>query len=175
MLVSSSWKWRDISAETCRSSVTDITINYRKVHLLLLPELITYEDQCAGILHGADKDPEDESSKILRKPLNQLPIKNISHSIRLTLTNTTAKTSKHTAGNMFVNVYISTTYCGIRKQPPCLCHKHLSPLRLWDIIEHGFWSAVDFFTQLIYNRRSLHYFKKNKPADAINLGKGNVT
>jgi hypothetical protein len=63
---------RDINAETCRSSVTDITINYRTVYFLLLQELITYEDQCDGILHvhGADSDSEDESSEILRKPLN---------------------------------------------------------------------------------------------------------
>ena len=33
--------------------------------MLRLHELITYEDQCAGILHGAENDSEDESSEIL--------------------------------------------------------------------------------------------------------------
>lgn len=51
--------------------------------------------------------------------------------------------------------------------------KLLPPLRLWPIIEHGFGPDVDFLTQHIYNRRSLHYFKRNNPADIINFGREN--
>jgi len=70
ILVSSPWRWSDVSAETCGNSITDITINHRTVHLLLLHELSTYVDQCAWIWHGADNDSDDESSEILLNTLN---------------------------------------------------------------------------------------------------------